>query len=61
MISTDRNRCLRCGGCVGVCPVSALTLTEHGITCSQSCISCRSCASFCPVGAISMEHDWGKK
>jgi ferredoxin len=54
MIRTDSGKCLRCGGCVGVCPRSALTLTEHGIVCDGRCNSCRICISFCPVGAISL-------
>ena len=52
MISTNREKCLRCGGCVGVCPVSALSLGEHGIECSEKCINCGACIQFCPMGAI---------
>ncbi len=53
MIETDRNKCLRCSGCVGVCPHSALTLKEHGIECdSEKCVSCGLCEAFCPMGAI---------
>jgi Fe-S-cluster-containing hydrogenase component 2 len=54
MIETDEKVCLRCSGCVGVCPKSALTLREHGIECSEACINCRLCFIFCPVGAIRM-------
>ena len=57
MIKTDPDRCLRCGGCVGVCPVSALTLTEHGIECSEKCIKCKTCVNFCPAGAISLKGE----
>lgn len=53
MIKVDEKKCLRCGGCVGVCPVSALTLTEHGIKCDQKCTNCGICINFCPVGALS--------
>lgn len=58
MIRTDHEKCLRCGGCVGVCPVAALRLTEHGIACNPKCTNCQSCVQFCPVGALSLE---GKK
>ncbi len=54
MIKTDSAKCLRCSGCVGVCPKSALTLTEHGIQCDSRCVNCRACVNFCPVGAISL-------
>ncbi len=56
MISSDRRLCLRCSGCVGVCPVSALTLKEHGIECDpEKCISCGKCVRFCPVSALKLE------
>ena len=42
---------------MGVCPVSALELTEHGIKCSGRCTSCKSCVNFCPVGALSIKDD----
>lgn len=56
MIRTDSSKCLRCSGCVGVCPRSALTLTEHGISCDSRCNSCKICINFCPVGAITLSE-----
>jgi ferredoxin len=55
MIKPDKGICLRCSGCVGVCPVSALTLREHGIECNEDCIKCGICVNFCPVQALSLE------
>ena len=56
MIGTDSGKCLRCGGCVGVCPAAALDLTEHGIACdSGKCTSCKTCIHFCPTGAIELD------
>ena len=55
MIRTDSGKCLRCSGCVGVCPRSALTLTEHGISCDERCNNCKICINFCPVGAIELQ------
>ena len=60
MINADKKKCLRCGGCVGVCPVGALRLTEHGIECSEKCTNCSACIQFCPVGAIKKIED-GKR
>jgi heterodisulfide reductase subunit A-like polyferredoxin len=55
MIEPDRKLCLRCSGCVGVCPHSALTLREHGIECDPGkCVRCGICVSFCPVGALKL-------
>ncbi|MCK4714175.1 MAG: 4Fe-4S binding protein [Candidatus Aenigmarchaeota archaeon] len=58
MIKADRNLCLRCSGCVGVCPRSALTLKEHGIECDpEKCVSCGICVSFCPVNGLKVEGE----
>ncbi len=51
MIIVD-GKCLRCGGCVSVCPADALTLTESGMVCSDKCTDCGICIRFCPVSAI---------
>ncbi len=51
----NREKCLRCGGCVGVCPVNALELTENGVKIDEDeCIECGNCESICPVGAITV-------
>lgn len=59
MWNVDEKKCLTCGGCVGVCPVSALELTSnYGLRCDpKKCISCKACQNFCPVGAILVEKD----
>jgi len=55
-VVADKNKCLRCGGCVGVCPHLALDLKEHGIVCdAEKCVSCGICVKFCPVEALSLE------
>ncbi len=54
----NRDRCLRCGGCVGVCPVQALHLTENGVIIDEErCVECGNCEKICPVGAISLDGD----
>lgn len=54
----DREKCLRCGGCVSVCPVDALELTESGVKIDrEKCIECGNCEKICPVGAIKLEDD----
>ncbi len=51
----ERKKCLRCGGCVAVCPVDALVLTENGIEIDERrCISCGNCEKLCPVGSITV-------
>jgi len=57
-LEINRDKCLRCGGCVGVCPVQALRLTENGLLVDQEkCIECGNCRRLCPVGAIKLVGD----
>jgi len=54
--SIDNKKCLRCGACVGVCPVNALRLTEHGVEVDKNkCVLCGTCVTICPVKAIRVE------
>ena len=53
----DRERCLRCGACVSVCPVDVLELTEQGIFwMKERCTFCGICAKMCPVGSIEVKR-----
>jgi MinD superfamily P-loop ATPase len=50
----NRELCMACGGCVGVCPFTALEL-ENGnklFVEDEGCTGCGICEIFCPVGAI---------
>jgi ferredoxin len=52
--AVNRELCMACGGCVGVCPFVALEL-ENGNKLAlegASCTGCGLCERFCPVGAI---------
>lgn len=53
MINVDNGKCIRCSGCVAVCPKAALRLGESGIECNERCTDCGACISFCPFGALS--------
>ncbi|RLJ01525.1 MAG: ferredoxin [Candidatus Aenigmatarchaeota archaeon] len=54
----NKEKCLRCGGCVSVCPKNALELTEQGIIRDEKkCINCGICEKFCPVGAIKVKKE----
>ncbi|MFB6089147.1 MAG: DUF362 domain-containing protein [Candidatus Aenigmatarchaeota archaeon] len=58
MWEIDKEKCLRCGGCVSVCPTGALDLTEHGIEIDkEKCIECGNCEDFCPVGSIKITEE----
>jgi ferredoxin len=55
MWNIDKEKCLRCGACVAVCPKLALELKEVIINDSQKCIECGICEKMCPVRAIKVE------
>lgn len=44
--------CVRCGKCVEVCPVKAITLHHDGVyTDKNKCLLCCACVKNCPTGA----------
>ena len=49
----NQNKCLKCGACVGACPVGAISIDAKGqVTIDPSkCISCGTCYAVCPVEA----------
>jgi heterodisulfide reductase subunit A-like polyferredoxin len=51
-MKVDQNLCLRCGGCVGVCPFDAIEATDGSVGPNQRCTDCGICGKVCPVGAI---------
>jgi len=61
--SINRDRCVRCAGCVSVCPLSALEFTEKsGIeNDNNKCTLCGICSKFCPVEAIKVEKNVSKE
>jgi len=53
VLVTNTEVCLKCGGCVPVCPTEALLLLATGISCRQdACIDCGDCELLCPVQAL---------
>jgi len=52
----DKSLCLYCAACVGICPVSAITLFSMWIEVDhERCTRCGTCVRACPVGALSLE------
>lgn len=45
--------CLKCGTCVGECPVGAIKEGEAQYEIdADACLGCGTCVAACPVGAI---------
>ena len=54
--SVDKNKCLKCGGCVAVCPVGALELVNFPEVDTKKCVLCGTCEKACPVSAITVKR-----
>lgn len=46
--------CVRCGYCVGECPVGAISALDPSQTDTKTCISCMRCIAVCPQKARSV-------
>jgi ferredoxin len=53
VVEVDRDKCIYCGACVGVCPKMAIVLEENIIKIDATkCVECMICAKACPMNAI---------
>jgi ferredoxin len=62
MILFDRDKCLRCGTCVDVCPQATLEMGEDSWPCQvapERCVECGACAENCQGDAIEVEPGVG--
>ena len=56
--AVDQARCVACGCCVKVCPLSAIQVVK-GITAQvdkERCVGCGKCAKECPASVITIEE-----
>ncbi|MFW6141389.1 MAG: 4Fe-4S binding protein [Candidatus Saliniplasma sp.] len=48
----EYEKCMRCGACVGTCPVNAIFLKESTLDINDDCTGCGLCVKVCPVHAL---------
>ncbi len=53
-VKADTQKCVKCGICAGVCPMSNISVCENDIIFSGRCTACYRCLSMCPKGAITV-------
>lgn len=53
----DKEKCIGCGICEGVCPVTAISMVDGKAEINpEICIKCGACESACPVNAIKINY-----
>jgi L-aspartate semialdehyde sulfurtransferase ferredoxin len=57
--AVNREKCMDCGACTGVCPTGALALSPAGelVLDNALCVLCDACRPACPMRAITTQHD----
>lgn len=57
--AVNREKCVDCGACTGVCPTGALYLSPSGelVLENELCVLCDACRPACPTRAITTQHD----
>ena len=55
----NQNKCVACGSCIEICPVSAITAQadkgNKAIVDPNTCIDCAACEGECKAEAIAVE------
>lgn len=51
----DRDKCIACGACQGICPTGAISVREIAHVDPMRCMGCGQCVTQCPQEAIALQ------
>jgi len=52
MVFIDLDKCVTCGGCLDLCPSTAIRMFEDKVNIApEKCVECKICVKVCPLGA----------
>lgn len=51
----DRDKCIACGACQGICPTGAISVREIARVDPMRCMGCGQCVAQCPQEAIALQ------
>ena len=52
MVKIDIDKCLVCGGCIDLCPKTAIMMVNDKVMIDfEKCSDCKICVEVCPVNA----------
>ena len=56
MVSIDLEKCVTCGGCLDLCPSTAMRMFDDKVEIDpDECVGCKICMQACPLGAPVMD------
>ena len=53
-LKIDKNRCIRCGKCISLCPMKNISLENGNTVSGGKCTMCYRCVNLCPTQAITL-------
>ena len=52
MAVINLEKCVTCGGCIDLCPVTAIRMIDDAVAIdSEKCTDCKMCVQVCPLNA----------
>jgi len=58
MVEIDTKICLVCGGCIDLCPKTAIKMVDDKVVVmADKCVECKICVQVCPVRAPQYAKD----